>query len=295
MGMKKVQINLNYNTIMNKNLVFVACIMLAACGTKESNSTQNDNDYTSARVETPAKPEMTPEEETVARNFEAVKAKDMGNGYFKVGKSIASEELDSLVYEALEKYANCKEKTSLVWGVVDAEGNWIVPAKYQSVERSLGYGAFVVSYTEWVKDWSGDYDYYGEGGQIEHPWRYQQLFAVYYNGKIVAGWDTSDKFETVTYSDKVCGFMHSGNGFYDWYPLGNDDTFNHYLYVIAWTTPMYNKYEVKDGKLYMWNTNIGETFAEAKANSEVPEEEKSVKIWDLRKGKCIYDPFVPTD
>ena len=280
---------------MKKILFAAACIMLAACGTKESNSANVVENV--KEVSEPKEPEMTPEEEAVAQKFGVVKAKDMGNGYFKVAKYMSVAELDSLVYEALGEGANPKDDMSLVWGVVDSS-EWIVPAVYQTVERSLGNASFVVSYTEWIHDWSGEYDYYTGDGRVEHPWRYQQLFAVYYNGKIFAGWDTKDNFELVTYKGKLYGAMNKFGiddvQYLTWYTLGNEAC-NNYLYVECGSHPFYTSYEVKDGLLYMWDQKQGNTFAEAKANKEMSQDEKSLLIFDLRKGKTLYDPFVPVD
>lgn len=280
---------------MKKILFAAACIMLAACGTKESNSANVVENV--KEVSEPKEPEMTPEEETVAQKFGVVKAKDMGDGYFKVAKYMSVAELDSLVYEALGEGANPKDEMSLVWGVVDSS-EWIVPAVYQTVERSLGNAAFVVSYTEWIHDWSGDYDYYTGDGRVESPWRYQQLFAVYYNGKIFAGWDTKDNFELVTYKGEPYGAMNKFDiddvQYLTWYSL-NNEPYNNYLYVESGSHPFYTSYEVKDGLLYMWNQNQGNTFAEAKNNKEMSQDEKSLLIFDLRKSKTLYDPFVPVD
>ena len=280
---------------MKKILFAAACIMLAACGTKESNSANVVENV--KEVSEPKEPEMTPEEEAVAQKFGVVKAKDMGDGYFKVAKYMSVAELDSLVYEALGEGANPKDEMSLVWGVVDSS-EWIVPAVYQTVERSLGNAAFVVSYTEWIHDWSGDYDYYTGDGRVEHPWRNQQLFAVYYNGKIFAGWDTKDNFELLTYKGEPYGAMNKFDiddvQYLTWYSL-NNEPYNNYLYVESGSHPFYTSYEVKDGLLYMWNQNQGNTFAEAKNNKEMSQDEKSLLIFDLRKGKTLYDPFVPED
>ena len=284
---------------MKKILFFSVCIMLAACGTKKSNSAKiEENGYAEEVSTAIAEPEMTPEEQVIAYKFSVARAEYMGDGYFKVARNISSDDLDSLVYNALGEEANCRCDELTVWGVVDS-CKWVVPAIYQTVERSLGYGAFVVSYTEWVHDWSGEYEYCDKDGQIRHLWRHQKLFAVYYNGKTFAGWDICDNFEPVTYHSRLYGAMNKFGDdedcSFEWYPVSNT-AYNNYLYVENGSHPFYTSYEVKkDGCLYMWNKYEGESFAEARANRSLPQSEKSLLIWDLFGGKTVYDPFVPVD
>lgn len=274
---------------MNRIFILIIGILLISCGAKNSNTSKNAQKDL-ARLEE--------KELMLAEKSGAFYIESMGDDYYKVAVSAPYAALDSAVVKVLGRSLHLEADTILAFGVIDSDGNWVVPAQYQDIDAHIGNGAFVCMYNIWSTDYNVLTSVYDKGEEVFLPVAHHiPMYAVYYDKRIVAGWEISSDFKPITVSEQVCGFMAAGNDDDDtylyFYPLDDDyiskNVFNHWDEVDCSSLPHYTNYEVKDNLLYMWGG--GQTFEAVQNNKNIPQHEKSLLIRDLKTQKVLYNPY----
>lgn len=276
---------------MNRIFILIIGILLISCGAKNSNTSQNESaeeDMTS----------LTGKELMLAKKAGVFYIENIGDGYYKVAVSVPYATIDVAVSDILGCSLHLEEDTIFAFGVINSAGNWVVPAQYQDIVAHIGNGAFVCEYNIWSTDYDVLTDVNDNGEQVFLPvTRHIPMYAVYYDKRIVAGWETSSDFKPIAVAGKVRGFMAAGTdddeSYLYFYPLDNkfikENVFNHWDEVDCRSLPHYTNYEVKDNLLYMWGG--GQTFEAVKNNKKIPQKEKSLLIYDLKTQKVLYNPY----
>ena len=269
-------------------------LVLIACGANNSNPAKTPQNATpdsvpaSAKFDTLAKKAkpavvkkdtMTAEEFAVANKVGALKAVKMAEDTFKVIKLVSPE-----VYKSIMEwsYAVNVEDSMPMTGVVSGHGKWLVPLEYNDVHQ-LTKDVFVGHLT--VNLYQGDYD----------ASSFAELVQVVYRGRPIGNFTYTCEITPIMYRQNAVGFVKT------FYNTNNQQYFRYYIDTKgngwdAWvgvqvgSYPHFEYYKVNDNVLTLWG---GAKKPEDLA-AFYPEDRSLYKV-DLRSGRVLENPFVPSD
>lgn len=279
---------------MKQFLFLFIGLVLMACGANNSNSAQKprgaapDSMPAPAKVDTPAKKAapvvikkdtMSSEESAVAKKVGALKAVKMAEDTFKVVKLVSPE-----VYKSIMEWNYTIHATDSMpmTGVVSGQGKWLVPLEYNDVHQ-LTKDAFVGHLS--VNLYDGDYD---------AP-AYAELYQVVYRGRPIGNFTYACDITPIVYRQKPVGFIKT------FYNRANQQCFRYYIDTKGkgWDSwvgvqigsyPHFEYYKIIGNVLTLWG---GAKKPEDLA-AFYPEDRSLYRV-DLRNGRVLENPFVPSD
>ena len=280
-----------FNYLYMKHFLFLFIgLVLIACGANNSNpakkrvNAESDSVSASAKADTLAKKTdsaavkkdtMTAEEVAVAASIGALKATKMAPDTFMIYKKVAAQDVSS------ETYVMEADSVPLC-GVVSAAGKYYVPVRYHDV-RQLERDAFIGEIKVDIDD-----------NKLNTP-NVVALYQVIYQGKPVGGMSVLRDVKPIHHRGKVAGFLKT---------LHIEEADKNYIFFIdvhgkGWdilkdirgtSYPKFEHYRVQKNVLVLW----GGAKNPEDLMAFYPEDRSLYKV-DLRNGRVLENPFIPTE